>query len=101
MLRWSATRGEPSPLTPPLTAATTAAAPPLLGANGDLVIEVVLAHVLADKQPLIGFVQADRGSALAQLGARKILLAGFHGEKPPAHFEAARLARICRRGPGA
>lgn len=94
VLVWSATRGDPSPLSPPVAAAGTTVTPPLLGANGDLVIEVLLAQVLADKKPLIGFIQADRGTALAQLGARKILLAGFHGDKPPAHFEAARLARI-------
>lgn len=92
VLAWSKTRGgSPSPRVVASSAATT---PPLLGANGDLVIEILLAQVLAAKRPLVGFVQADRGTALARLGARAILLAGYHGEQPPAHFDAERLARI-------
>ncbi len=94
VLAWSTNRnGSPAPS--PARAATSATAtPPLLGANGDLVIEVLLAQVLAETKPIVGFVQADRGTALARLGERAILLAGYHGEKPPARFEADRLARI-------
>lgn len=96
VLAWSQTRdGSTAPSRSPSRAASSATTtPPLLGANGDLVIEVLLAQVLATSKPIVGFVQADRGTALARLGARAILLAGFHGEKPPAHFEAERLARI-------
>jgi excisionase family DNA binding protein len=95
VLAWSAARGGASaPSSRGAPPAGGAVVPPLLGANGDLVIEVLLAQIVAQKRPLVGFVQADRGTALAQLGARTLLLAGFHGERPPAHLEAARLARI-------
>lgn len=91
VLAWSQTRDGSTTASPRTADAVT---PPLLGANGDLVVEVLLAHVLAAKKPIVGFVQADRGTALSRLGARDILLAGFHGETPPARFEAERLARI-------
>lgn len=94
VLAWSETRGGPGAPSPRIVASSATTTPPLLGANGDLVIEVLLAQVLAENKPIVGFVQADRGTALARLGARAILLAGFHGERPPAHFEAERLARI-------
>jgi putative molybdopterin biosynthesis protein len=68
--------------------------PPLLGANGDLVIEILAARLLAEGKPLVGFVQLDRGQALERLSRRTLLLAGFHGDVPPSHVEAARLARI-------
>jgi len=39
-------------------------------------------------------VQADRGSAFEHLAAGAVLLAGFHGQAPPSHVAAVRLARI-------
>lgn len=68
--------------------------PPLLAANGDVVIDVLIAQLLDEGKPLLGFVQLDRGRALERLAARTILLAGFHGDIPPSHVDAARLARI-------
>jgi molybdate-binding protein len=68
--------------------------PPLLGANGDLVIEVLVSRLLAEDKPLVGLVQLDRGQALERLAKRTLLLAGFHGAVPPSHVAAARLARI-------
>lgn len=68
--------------------------PPLLAANGDLVIEVLASRLIDEDKPLLGIVQLDRGRALERLAARTILLAGFHGDVPPSHVEAARLARI-------
>jgi putative molybdopterin biosynthesis protein len=68
--------------------------PPLLAANGDLVVEVLVMRLLAEAKPLVGVVQFDRGRALDQLAAKTILLAGFHGDVPPSHTGAARLARI-------
>jgi excisionase family DNA binding protein len=75
-------------------APTGAPPPPLLAANGDVVIEVLLAGLLAADKPLLGFLQADRASAIHHLEARSILLAGYHGDQPPSHVDAARLARI-------
>jgi len=68
--------------------------PPLLAANGDLVVEILIARLVARASPLVGFVQLDRGRALARLAERAVLLAGFHGAVPPSHVDAARLARI-------
>lgn len=67
--------------------------PPLLAANGDLLIEVLLAQ-LARARQLVGFVQADAATALRHLREHAVLLAGYHAETPPSHIEAARLARI-------
>lgn len=96
VLAWSA-RGEnaasgPPARPPPLT--ERAGPPPLLAANGDLVIDVLLGRLAADDKPLLGFVQADRAAAMAHLAAGTILMAGFHGATPPSHVDAARLARI-------
>jgi len=68
--------------------------PPLLGANGDLVIELLTSGLQAAAKPLLGVVQLDRDRALDRLTRRSILLAGFHGDVPPSHAAAARLARI-------
>ncbi len=48
----------------------------------------------APTRSLVGFVQADRGAAFDLLASRDVLLAGFHGEVPPTHLAAARLARV-------
>jgi excisionase family DNA binding protein len=67
---------------------------PLLAANGDQVIEVLLGALVRDGRSLLGFVQADRGVAIELLGQRRILLAGFHGGPPPSQLTDARLARL-------
>ena len=46
------------------------------------IVEVLIARLLAEDKPLVGLVQSDRGRALDQLAARRILLAGFHGDVP-------------------
>jgi excisionase family DNA binding protein len=92
VLAWSAHREKISPAPAPAAGSEPPAA--LLGANGDLVVEILLAHLLGDDKPLVGFIQADRQTALAQLEKKAILLAGYHADSPPARFEATRLARI-------
>lgn len=103
VLAWSATRSGavvPGPSGPPVTPAAPLAAPstvvppPIVAANGDLVIDVLLAQLLAQKKPALGFLLSDRRTAFEQLAARTILLAGFHGEPPPSHLDTSRLARI-------
>jgi excisionase family DNA binding protein len=89
VLAWS---GVPAPAASHEAPASTP--PPLLAANGDLVIEVLIARLLVEEKPLVGLVQSDRGRALDQLSNKTILLAGFHGEVPPSHLGTARLARI-------
>jgi excisionase family DNA binding protein len=68
--------------------------PPLLAANGDLVIEVLLDHLVREDRPLLGFVRADRGTALSLLASGTILMAGFHGAIAPSHIDTSRIARI-------
>lgn len=96
VLAWSASRGglaQSSPAQRPHVDAAPGAAP-LLAANGDLVVEILLELALREKKPLVGFVQADRGTALERLASREILAAGFHGERAPAELSSQRLARL-------
>lgn len=90
VLAWSAGRSTPAAA----AAEQTTDVAPLLAANGDLVIEVLLARTLEENKPLLGFVQSDRGTAMKRLASREILAAGFHGERSPAELGAQRLARI-------
>jgi len=92
VLAWSARRDQVVAV--PARARGDEQVAPLLGANGDLVVEILLSHLLGDDKPLVGFIQADRQTALAQLETKAILLAGYHADKPPARIEATRLARI-------
>jgi len=98
VLAWSGTHARSrAPALAEAKAQSTVAlprAPPLLAANGDIVIDVLTAQLLDEGKPLLGVVQLDRGRALERLAARTILLAGFHGDIPPSHVDAARLARI-------
>lgn len=75
-------------------AAGSVAPPPLLAANGDVVVEVLLQHVQSATGRLLGLVQADCGAAFQQLVAGAVLAAGFHGQPPPSHIAAVRLARV-------
>jgi putative molybdopterin biosynthesis protein len=90
VLAWSGVPAEDRATAP----RTPTEVPPLLGANGDLVIEILVARLLAEDKPIVGLVQLDRGEAFERLAKRTILLAGFHGDVPPSHVDAARLARI-------
>lgn len=74
--------------------AAVVSAPSLVAANGDVAVEVLLAHVNAAAPPLLGFVQADRDAAMALLAAGHVLAAGCHAMGPPSHLAGARLARI-------
>jgi excisionase family DNA binding protein len=75
----------------PAIAATMAA---LVAANGDVAVELLLARVNAAAPPLLGFVPADRDTAMAMLRAGQVLAAGCHAKGPPSHIDGARLARI-------
>jgi excisionase family DNA binding protein len=94
VLAWSQHR-EGSAAAPPLAPTSSVARPPpLLAANGDVVVELLLRRLGEERGLLLGLVQADRGAAFAHLAAGAVLLAGFHGEPPPSHVAAVRLARI-------
>ncbi|MFO0592649.1 MAG: substrate-binding domain-containing protein [Polyangiaceae bacterium] len=82
------------PMLPAIPATGFRAPPPLLAANGDVVVEVLLSQVQAHAGRLLGLVQADSGAAFQQLVAGGVLAAGFHGQPPPSHIAAVRLARV-------
>jgi len=100
VLRWAAARGHRAPDPPSRISAPTHGA--LLAANGDLCIEELLSAARDRGPPLIGFVQADRASALAWLEDGAIMAAGCHGEHIPAQLGAERLVwlHLCNRQVG-
>ncbi len=90
VLAWSQT-GE-APVAPASAPAESAA---LLAANGDVVVDVLLAHIAAAGRALVGFVPADRAEALRLLERQQVLMAGYHGDAhPPQQLQQVRLARI-------
>jgi excisionase family DNA binding protein len=79
------------------TATTTATAvdapPPFLAANGDVAVEALLSAVNATA-PVLAFLQSDLGRAIDLLRRGRVLVAGSHGDRPPARLGEVRLARI-------
>jgi excisionase family DNA binding protein len=82
-----------APRPPSVAEVARDAPPPLVAANGDVAVELLLAR-LNRQPPQLGFVQSDRAQALALLERGAVLVAGCHGQGPPARLGAARLARI-------
>jgi excisionase family DNA binding protein len=76
-------------------AATEAGATPatLVAANGDLVVEALLAR-LASLGPPVGHVQSDRSKGLELLRRGDVLAAGCHGDEIPVTLDGQRLAFI-------
>lgn len=68
-------------------------APPLLAANGDVVIDELLAALHTAGGPLLGFVLADQAAAESHLAQNSVLLAGNHEDVPVAasSFKRVRL----------
>jgi putative molybdopterin biosynthesis protein len=95
VLRWAglvvpvdhaaATHHAPSP--------SSTARPPLLAANGDVLVQMLL-ECLAARGHLLGWVRSDRDRALASLVRGEVLLAGSHGRRFPAAQDGIRFARI-------
>ncbi len=83
--RWATGAGDAAP--------ATDATPALLAANGDVVVERLLAAVNAPT-PCLGLVAADRDHGLHWLKTGRALLAGCHGRTPPESWGEARLARV-------
>jgi putative molybdopterin biosynthesis protein len=95
VLRWSLAGGSSIASAGAVSPEPAGAAPaPLLAANGDIVVDILLRRIVAEEKPLVGFLRADRETALAHLAARRIVLAGHHGDAPPPKIDATRLARI-------
>ncbi|HET9931961.1 MAG TPA: helix-turn-helix transcriptional regulator [Polyangiaceae bacterium] len=63
-------------------AADSYRAAPLLAANGDLVIDELLAALHASGGPLLGFVLADQAAAQTYLARNTVLLGGNHEDAP-------------------
>lgn len=93
VLRWVDGR-DAVPADSGAVAVDSGTSPPLLAANGDVAIEVLLARMAAGGGPILGFVQADRAGALELLRRGRVLLAGCHGKEPPEQIGDVRLARI-------
>lgn len=92
VLAW-ARLGRGDPLTAVATEVPVGAAPPLVAANGDVAVEILLRMV--DEQGVsLGLLRADRGGALERLEQGRVLLAGCHGAGFPAFAGDVRLARI-------
>jgi excisionase family DNA binding protein len=72
VLAWSRRPNEASEPAP------SSGLPPLLAANGDLAVEILLAQLAAQGLPL-GLVQADGERGLALLERGEVLVAGCHG----------------------
>ena len=70
--------------------------PPLIAANGDLCVEVIL-RIAADKfSTVFGFVQADRRTAHALVESGRVIAGGVHGEIEDAEDPVVRI-HVVRR----
>ena len=102
VLRWSSGRVSERSPSPPLAgvvqgppgAVARADTPPLLAANGDIAVERLLSRMNEGEGGSLGFVQADRGTALDLLRLERVLVAGCHGHEIPRALEGQRLAFI-------
>lgn len=89
LLAWDARAPEPRP-----------APPPLLAANGDCAVELLLELLLKRTGEPMGFVQADKTSAGRALADGRVLVAGAHGPTPedaPASFATTKLDLVDRQ----
>jgi len=71
--------------------------PPLLAANGDCAVELLLDLLPRRGGPLLGLVTSDHAGAGALLAAGHVLLAGQHGDaSPPSGGKWARIHLVTR-----
>lgn len=97
VLAWSrpgsAREAAPEVLAPQPPAASAQAVPPLIAANGDRVV-LLLLRLLQDSGTFIGLVQSDKDAGFRLLTAGSVLAAGSHAGGFPTHTGAERVARI-------
>lgn len=67
---------------------------PLVGANGDVAIELLMARLNDSGRPLFGYVQTDRRGGLDLLKRDDVLAVGCHGAQIPGALADQRLAFI-------
>lgn len=89
--RWSRERAGGPPHGGSAPAAST---PPLLAANGDVAIELLLEEAEVQGAPLVGFVQTDHAGGVSLLQRGKVLVVGCHGDALPADLAGLGVARI-------
>jgi excisionase family DNA binding protein len=92
VLAWSG--GRPALATAPAPVAPLGAAPGLVAANGDVLVQVLLRRAAERGPPLLGLVQADMGTAAELLIRREVLAAGAHAGGFPGHLGGERVARV-------
>jgi putative molybdopterin biosynthesis protein len=78
----------------PVEGPVLAQRPPLVAANGDVALELLLELANRRGPPLVGFVRVDREGALAMLAQGAVLAAGCHGAGFPPRLGEERLARL-------
>jgi molybdate-binding protein len=78
---------------PPAAAAAARGAPPLVAANGDLVV-LTLLRLLVETGTPVGLVPADRDAGARLLAAGAVVAAGAHAGSLPTHVGGERVARI-------
>jgi putative molybdopterin biosynthesis protein len=93
VLLWSGGSTPAPDVGAPVTA-TFGAPPSLVAGNGDLALMALLRLSAERGPPLLGFIQADRGSSLELLTRGAVLAAGAHAGGFPTHVGGERVARI-------
>jgi putative molybdopterin biosynthesis protein len=79
----------------PLPIPSVAGAPPaLVAGNGDVALMNLLRLSAERGPPLLGFIQADRGSSIELLAQGAVIAAGAHAGGFPSHVGRERAARI-------
>lgn len=94
VLAWSEGRSAGTNDPRPAAKSSSLGPPPLLAANGDVVVEILLRLQRESGRPLVGLVQTDAEGALTALRDEQVLFAGFHGETPPSYLDDVRIARL-------
>src|SRR5262249_13953580 len=74
--------------------------PPLVAANGDVALELLLAEIAHQKGPLVGFVQADQGRGIALLRDGAVVASGAHGDRLPTGLESLVRVHLTEREVG-
>jgi excisionase family DNA binding protein len=95
VLAWAGGRGASASAEAPSPAAEPdlERAPPLVAANGDLAVEILVRRA-RERDLLLGLVVADLGAGAALLARGAVLAAGAHAGAFPSHVGPERVARI-------
>jgi putative molybdopterin biosynthesis protein len=94
VLGWAARTGAaPAPAAAQASGAGSSA-PPLVAANGDVAVEILLRLVRERGDPVVGLVSTDMGDGLLLLRRRAVLASGSHAGAFPPELDGERLARV-------